>query len=114
MSLEWKIDILAALKDKGYSTYRLRKDKVFGERVVQQLRNGDPVSWEVLSRLCDLLRCDVGDILTAPGSGAADPLQAPAPDQAPDLAQGVPGLSFDGGSGAGVTVLSNREGEKQG
>ena len=65
MPLTWKIDVLAALKDKGYSTYRLRNEKLFGERVIQQLRHGDPVSWEVLSRLCDLLDCDVGDVLTA-------------------------------------------------
>lgn len=65
MSLRWKIDVLAALKAKGYSTYRLRTEKLFGERVIQQLRHGDPVSWEVLSRLCDLLACDVGDVLEA-------------------------------------------------
>lgn len=65
MPLTWKIDVLAALKDKGYSTYRLRNEKLFGERVIQQLRHGDPVSWEVLSRLCDLLGCDVGDVLEA-------------------------------------------------
>ncbi len=60
--------MLSALKDAGYSTYRLRKDKIFGERVIQQLRNGDPVSWEVLSRLCNLLNCDVGDVVTySPG-----------------------------------------------
>lgn len=68
MPIRWKINVLAALKDAGYSTYRLRKEKIFGERVIQQFRNGDPVSWEVLSRLCNLLNCDVGDIVTyAPG-----------------------------------------------
>ena len=65
MSLIYKIDVLAELKAKGYSTYRLRRDKLLGERVIQQLRVGDPVSWDVLSRLCDLLACDVGDILQA-------------------------------------------------
>lgn len=63
MPLKYKVDILGALKEKGYSTYRLRKEKLLGERVIQQLRNGDPVSWEVLSRLCSLLDCDIGDIL---------------------------------------------------
>lgn len=63
MPIEYKIDVLAKLKDAGYSTYRLRKEKIFGERVIQQLRNNEPVSWVVISRLCDLLQCDVGDIL---------------------------------------------------
>ncbi len=64
MALRYKIDILQALKDSGWSAYRLRKEKILGERVIQQLRHGDSVSWEVLSRLCDLLACDIGDILT--------------------------------------------------
>ena len=65
MPLQYKIDVLTALKERGYTTYKLRKEKILGERVIQQLREGAPVSWEVLSRLCVLLDCDVGDILTA-------------------------------------------------
>ena len=64
MPLKYKIDVLAALKEKGFSTYRLRKDKIFGERVIQQLRDQEPVSWEVLGRLCSLLGCDIGEIIT--------------------------------------------------
>ena len=64
MPLKYKIDVLTAMKEKGYSSYRLRKEKLLGERVIQQLRNGEPVSWEVITRLCLLLNCDIGDILT--------------------------------------------------
>ncbi len=64
MPLQYKIDVLAALKEKGFSTYRLRKEKILGERVIQQLREHEPVSWEVLGRLCSLLDCDVGDLIT--------------------------------------------------
>lgn len=63
MPLQYKIDVLAALKEKGFSSYRLRKEKIFGERVIQQLRNKEPVSWEVLGRLCALLECEIGDLL---------------------------------------------------
>ena len=63
MPITYKIDVLAALKERGYTTYRIRRDKVFGERVVQQLREKSPVSWEVLTRLCQLLECQPGDIL---------------------------------------------------
>lgn len=63
MPLKYKIDPLAALKSAGYSTYRLRKERIFGERVIQQLREQEPVSWEVLGRLCLLLNCEIGDIL---------------------------------------------------
>ena len=63
MPLQYKIDVLAALKEKGFSSYRLRKEKIFGERVIQQLRNKEPVSWEVLGRLCALLECEIGDLI---------------------------------------------------
>lgn len=67
--IKYKIDILAALKEKGYSTYRIRQDKIFGQRVVQQLRDKEPFSWEVLSRLCSLLDCQPGDLLESVKEG---------------------------------------------
>ena len=63
MPIGYKIDVLAALKEKGYSTYKLRKDKILGESVIQQLRNGEPVSWNNMSKLCELLTCQPGDIM---------------------------------------------------
>ncbi len=63
MDIRFKIDVLQALKDKGYSTYRLRKEKIMGEATIQQLRNGEIVSWENLSRICGLLQCQPGDLL---------------------------------------------------
>jgi len=67
--IKYKIDILAALREKGYSTYRIRQEKILGERVVQQLRNKEPFSWEVLSRLCLLLDCQPGDLLESVKEG---------------------------------------------
>lgn len=63
MPITYKIDVLAALKEKGYTTYRIRQEKIFGQRVLQQLREKAPVSWEVLTRICQLLECQPGDIL---------------------------------------------------
>ena len=63
MPITYRIDVLAALKERGFSTYRIRKEKLLGERVLQQLREKSPVSWEVLTRLCQLLECQPGDIL---------------------------------------------------
>ena len=40
MSIRYKIDVMDALKSKGYSTYRLRKDKIFGEKTMQDFRTG--------------------------------------------------------------------------
>jgi putative transcriptional regulator len=59
----YKIDVLAALKEKGYTTYKLRKEKLLGESVLTQLRAGEPVSWANVARICELLGCQVGDLL---------------------------------------------------
>lgn len=63
MPIQYKTNILAALKYRGYSTYRLRKDKLLGEATIQQLRNNELVSWANMTRLCELLACQPGDIL---------------------------------------------------
>ena len=64
MPIKYKIDVLAALKEKGYPTTRLRKEKLIGEATIQRLRHKQSVSFEILSKLCNLLECDIGDILT--------------------------------------------------
>ena len=38
MSLVYKIDVLATLKEKGFNTNRLRKEKLLAEGVIQALR----------------------------------------------------------------------------
>ena len=63
MPIVYKIDVLSALKEKGYTTYKLRKDKLLGESVIQQLRSGELISWANVERLCVLLECQVGDII---------------------------------------------------
>lgn len=63
MPIHYKFDVLAALKEKGFSTYRLRKDKLLGESTLQSLRKGEPVSLDNVARICDMLDCQPGDLL---------------------------------------------------
>ena len=63
MALIYKLDILEALKEKGYSSYYLRKEKLLSESTIQKLREGEGVSWDNLNTLCKLLECDISDIL---------------------------------------------------
>lgn len=60
--LKYKDDILLILKQSGYSTYRLRKDRIMGESKIQNIRN-NLVSIETINQLCKLLNCQPGDIL---------------------------------------------------
>lgn len=64
MPIQYKIDVLKEMKDKGYSSARLRKDKIIGEATIQRLRSKQSVSFEVLAKVCVILDCDIGDILT--------------------------------------------------
>ena len=63
MPVQYKMDVLAELKKAGYSTYRIRKEKLLGEATLQRLREGEMVSWENISTICDLLSCQPGDIV---------------------------------------------------
>lgn len=64
MPVVYRINVLQALKDKGYSTYKLRKDKILSESTLQAFRNGSMVSYEVLGKICEMLDCQPGDILS--------------------------------------------------
>lgn len=63
MPLRYKINVLAALKEKGYNTNRLRKEKLLGESTIQQLRKGELVSWNNIDRICTMLECQPGDLV---------------------------------------------------
>ena len=63
LAIKYKINILEQLKDKGYSSTRLREEKIFGQSYLQQLRHGELVSWKTLDKICTLLDCQPGDLL---------------------------------------------------
>lgn len=63
MPLQYKIDVLTALKEKGLNTYKLRQDKLLSEGTIQSLRKKAPLSWSNIERVCELLECQPGDVL---------------------------------------------------
>ncbi len=63
MPISYTIDVVDSLKSAGYSTYRLRKEKLLGEATIQKLRNGELVSWDNIAPICKLLNCQPGDIM---------------------------------------------------
>lgn len=64
MKMKYKIDVLSALKNAGYSTYRLRIEKILNESTIQKLRIGSTdISVKTLDSLCELLKCQPNDIL---------------------------------------------------
>lgn len=61
--IKYKINVLESLKNKGLSTYKLRKEKLLAETTIQKLRDNKLVSWDQINKICTLLNCDVGDIV---------------------------------------------------
>ena len=59
----YKYDVLEALKEAGYNTTRLRKEKLLGENAIQSLRNGDVVGIIALEKICKLLDMQPGNII---------------------------------------------------
>ena len=63
MPLRYKIDILKALKEKGYNTNVIRTKALFSQSTLQKFRNQQGVSWENLETLCRLLECQPADVI---------------------------------------------------
>ncbi len=63
MAIKFKFNVMEALKEAGYSSTRLRNEKLMGESYMTQLRRGELVSWATIDTICRLLNCQPGDIL---------------------------------------------------
>ncbi len=52
------------LKDKGISTYKIRKDNIISQAALTKMKNGDGnIDTRTLERLCATLHCQPGDIM---------------------------------------------------
>mgnify|MGYP001012282283 CR=1 FL=1 len=63
MAIRYKVDVMAKLKEKGYSSTKIREEKLIGQSYLQQLRHGELVSWKTLDTICALLECQPGDLI---------------------------------------------------
>ena len=62
--LQYKFNIQEKLKEAGYSTYRLRHEKLLSDSTVQKMRMGDmSLTFATLNTICNILQCQPGDIL---------------------------------------------------
>lgn len=59
----YKFDVLENLKESGYNTTRLRKEKLLGENAIQSLRRGEMVGIIALEKICKLLDMQPGNII---------------------------------------------------
>lgn len=59
----YKIDILKELSNRGYTSTRLRKEKIISEGTMQHIRNGKGITTDTLNTICIILRCQPSDII---------------------------------------------------
>lgn len=50
-------EILDRVIKKGFTTSIIRKEKIFSESTLQNLRNGVMVDSKTIGKLCDILEC---------------------------------------------------------
>lgn len=59
----YKFDVLEALKEAGYTTTKLRKEKLLGENAIQSLRKNEMVGIIALEKICSLLDMQPGNVI---------------------------------------------------
>ena len=72
MGFRYKVNVMDKLKEKGYSSTRLRKERLLGESYMSQIRHGDMISWAALDTVCTLLECQPGDLIEHVNSAGED------------------------------------------
>ena len=63
MPIRWKTDPVELLKQHGYSSYRIRHEKLIGQQSYSNLKDLKPVSWDTLSTICELTGKQPGTLI---------------------------------------------------
>lgn len=61
--LVYKFDVLQALKEAGYNTTKLRREKLISEGAMQKMRHGEVIGIITLEKICELLDMQPGNII---------------------------------------------------
>jgi len=61
--LFYKIDVLQALRDAGYTTTRIKKEGVLGGSTVEKLKRGEMIGIIALDYVCAVLKKQPGAII---------------------------------------------------
>lgn len=56
-------DIMQRLAAAGWTSYRLRKEKILPEGTLSRLRAGRPITTVTIGKLCELLGCQPGELM---------------------------------------------------
>lgn len=60
---KYKIDILKELSSRGYTSTKIRKDKILSQATLQNIRQGKGITTDTINTICIILRCQPSDII---------------------------------------------------
>ena len=55
--------LLERMKAAGITSYTIKRDKIIGQATYKKIVEGGDIDTRTIAKLCDLLRCQPGDIL---------------------------------------------------
>lgn len=56
-------DVLKLLKDAGYNTTTIMRERLLSQATVDALRHNKPISLKTIDVICNLLHCQPNDIM---------------------------------------------------
>ena len=59
----YKVDIIKALAEKGFTTTKLRREKLLSESTLQRIRKQENINTQTINDVCIMLRCQPSDVL---------------------------------------------------
>lgn len=60
---EFKMDIISLLRENGYTPTRIRKEKLIGEKTIQDMKAGIVPGIKTLDTLCKILEMQPGNLI---------------------------------------------------
>lgn len=55
--------LLAMMGEKGLTTYKIRKKKIISESTLQKIRENKTITTESIAALCEILKCQPGELM---------------------------------------------------
>lgn len=60
---KYKGNVVEMLKNKGYTTYKIKKNNLLSQGTLKKLENNGNVTLDTLNAVCCMLKCDISDII---------------------------------------------------
>ena len=63
MPFRYRLDVITALREKGYTSYKIRKEALINQTALQKIREGKMIAWDQFATVCRLLQLQPGDVI---------------------------------------------------